>query len=45
MLDTMEIMVKEKVASIDYCGGILKNMHNTIQKQKEEAVAAGWQLA
>ena len=45
MLDTMEIMVKEKVASIDYCGDILKNMHNTIQKQKEEAVAAGWQLA
>ena len=45
MLEAMEIMVQKKAASIDYCGGILKNMHNDIQKQKEEAIAAGWQLA
>ena len=45
MLEAMEIMVQKKAASIDYCGGILNNMHNDIQKQKEEAIAAGWQLA
>lgn len=45
MLEAMEIMVQKKAASIDYCGGILKNMHNDIQKQKEDAIEAGWQLA
>ena len=45
MLEAMEIMIKEKATSIDYYGIILKNMPNSIQKQLEEAVAAGWQLA
>ena len=49
MLDAMEIMMQKRIASIDYCGGILKNMQknmqNSFQKQIEEAVAAGWQLA
>lgn len=45
MLEAMEIMIQKKAASIDYCGGILKNMHKDMQKQKEEAIADGWQLA
>ena len=45
MLEAMDIMIKKKAASIDYCGGILKNMQNDINKQAQEAVADGWQLA
>lgn len=45
MLAAMEIMIQKKAASIDYCGGILKNMHNDISKQQQEAIADGWELA
>ena len=45
MLEAMDIMIQKKAASIDYCGGILKNMQNDIKKQTQEAIAEGWQLA
>ncbi len=45
MLEAMDIMIKKKATSIDYCGGILKNMQKDIDKQAQEAVADGWQLA